>query len=175
MRSTGTRQTAKVIPIGVATSKKAATPGKVKRESEKKWGKAVMARGFQIVPSLLLRAQADLKLGGRQLAVLIHILDHWWEANRNPFPGKALIAQRMQLSERQVQRAIAGMERRGLIKRVPRYSRQGGQSSNYYSFAGLVAKLKTVEPAYRKADEELRAARRALQNSRARTVVAAAE
>ena len=175
MRDKGSRPAANVIPIGVATGKKAPTPGKAKKESEKKWGKPVMARGFQIIPSLLLRAQADLRLGGRQLAILVHILDHWWEANRIPFPSKALIAKRMQLSERQVQRAIATMERRSLIRRVARYSAQGGQSSNYYSFAGLVAQLKALEPAYRKADEELRARRRALERPRGRTVVAVAE
>lgn len=42
-------------------------PAKATKASEKKWGKAVMERGFCVVPSLLLRAQPRLKLTPTQL------------------------------------------------------------------------------------------------------------
>ncbi len=62
------------------------------RASEKKWGKEVIALGFCIVPSLLLRAQNRLGLNPTQLAVLMQLCDFWWERDRKPYPGKAVLA-----------------------------------------------------------------------------------
>jgi len=155
-----------VIPISAAKGKKPLTPGKAQKESEKMWGKEVMARGFLIIPSLLLRARARLGLDGRQLAILLHLAVHWWKAEQSPYPGKKIIAERMRLSSRQVQRAIAAMEKHGLVRRIARHSAQGGRTSNIYDLSGLVEKLKTLEPEFRKADEEAREAwarRRALE------------
>lgn len=44
-------------------------PAKDTRESEKKWGKAVMNLGFSILPSLIFRTQRRLGLSTTQLAV----------------------------------------------------------------------------------------------------------
>jgi hypothetical protein len=170
---------APVIPIGAAAKgKKALTPGKAKKESEKIWGRAVMARGFLIIPALLLRAQARLGLDGRQLAILLHLAVHWWKAGERPYPAKKTIAERMRLSTRQVQRAIAAMEKHGLVRRIPRRSVQGGGMTNFYDLSGLVAKLQALEPEFRKADEEARAARarrRALERPGRRASAAMAE
>jgi predicted transcriptional regulator len=156
------RGPAPVIPIGAAKGKKPLS-GRVKKESEKKWGRAVMARGFQIVPSILLRGQARLGLDSRQLTILLHLADHWWEAERDPYPSKKTLASRMGLTPRQVQRAIAAMETAGLVARVPRYAAQGGRLNNAYDLSGLVARLKEMEPVFRKADEEAKARRRAAE------------
>jgi hypothetical protein len=81
----------------------------------------------------------------------------------------------MRLSPRQVQRAIAAMEKHGLVTRIPRRSAQGGRMTNVYDLSGLVAKLKAFEPEFRKADEEARAQRRALERPGRRAPVVAAE
>ena len=130
------------------------------RASEKKWGKGVIALGFCIVPSLLLRAQNRLGLNPTQLAVLLQLCDFWWEHERKPYPGKARLAERLSLSPRQVQRYIAELETAGLVKRVQRRAPHGGKLTNIYDLGGLVARLKDLEPEFRKVDEDARKARR---------------
>ena len=56
--------------------------------AERKWGSRVMEQGYSIVPSLLFRAQRRLGLNATQLALLLHLADHWWARGRLPFPLK---------------------------------------------------------------------------------------
>src|ERR1035441_4409194 len=53
---------------------------------------------------------------------------------------------------RQVQRYITKLEKAGFVKRIERFSGRK-QTSNGYSLAGLVAKLKLLEPEFTKAKE----------------------
>ncbi len=120
-------------------------PPKAGRASEKKWGKQVMDLGFCIVPSLLLRAQQRLGLNPTQLAVLMQLCDFWWENARKPHPGKKLLAERLGLSERQVQRYIAELEQAGLVERIERRASHGGKMTNTYDLSGLVSRLKKLD------------------------------
>lgn len=137
-------------------------PPKAGRASEKKWGKQVMALGFCIVPSLLLRAQQRLGLNPTQLAVLMQLCDFWWEDARKPHPGKKLLAERLGLSERQVQRYIAELEQAGLVERIERRASHGGKMTNTYDLSGLVARLKKLEPEFRKVEEDVKTERKAV-------------
>lgn len=123
-------------------------------EADKKWGKPVMDLGFCIVPSLLLQQQHALKLKAQDLVVLLQIADHWWHADARPFPGKAELAMRLGITERQVQRIIAGLEKAGLVKREVRRNKYQARMSNYYNLDGLVQKLRELELQ----DRELKAA-----------------
>ena len=129
------------------------------RSSEQKWGKDVMKLGFCIVPSLLLRAQRRLGLNPTQLAVLLQLCDHWWDAERKPYPSKRLLAERLGLSPRQVQRHIADLECNGLVARIARQGAHGGKLSNIYDLSGLVDRLKSLEPDFRNVEERVRAER----------------
>jgi predicted transcriptional regulator len=134
------------------------------KESERIWGKDVMAQKFVIVPKLLLLAQARLGLDATQLNVLLHLIEHWWEAARRPYPSKQRIAKRMRVGPRTVQRAIAAMEKHGLVTRVPRTSsRHGGRTTNIYDLSGLVAKLKELAPEFKQEADAAAARRRALE------------
>lgn len=132
-----------VVPLPQRVSNKA---------SERKWGKAVCALGFSIVPSLIFRAQARLGLNATQLAVLLQLADYWWDQERHPFPSKKTLGERLQLSPRQVQRYIAELETAGFVKRVDRYAKHKGRLSNQYDLSGLVAKLKKLEPEFREVE-----------------------
>jgi len=133
------------------------SPDRPKKEgqqaSSKKWGKAVLGLGFCVIPSLLLRGQARLGISPVQLVILLHIIDHWWYAEQLPFPSKASIASRCNLSPRQVQRYLTELEDRGYIKRVDRFVDHKGQQSNYYDLTGLVAQLKKLEPEFSSVEE----------------------
>lgn len=122
-------------------------------ESEKKWGKAVCKLGFSVIPSLIFKAQARLGLSSTQLVVLLQLADHWWESDRHPYPSKATIAERLQLSPRQVQRQIEELEKAGFVKRVARYASHKGRQANQYDLSGLVERLKKLEPEFREVAE----------------------
>jgi predicted transcriptional regulator len=120
-----------------------------------------MDLGFCIVPSLLLRAQARLGLNPTQLAVLLHLVDHWWDVSRKPYPSKQRLADRLKLGPRQVQRYIAELEKAGLVQRLERSAPHRGKLSNAYDLSGLVQRLGEFEPDFRQVEEEVKANRRA--------------
>jgi predicted transcriptional regulator len=138
------------------------TPKKVDRTSEKKWGKAVMAQGFSIIPSLLLKAQRRLHLKPTELAILMHLADFWWDPERKPFPSKERLSDRLGINPRQIQWWIANLEKAGLVKRTQRYATHGGKLTNEYDLSGLVARLKEIEPDFREVEEQVRSKRRAV-------------
>ena len=133
------------------------------RMSERKWGRKVMeAKRFSIIPSLLLHAQARLKMTPTHLAIVMHLNDFWWAADRKPWPAKATLAERMGLSSRQVQRQMAELEKMGLIQRKARHGPHGGKLSNEYDLSGLVARLKELAPEFKAVEEEARKRHRAV-------------
>lgn len=70
-----------------------------RKSSEKKFGKPVLALGFCIVPSLMMKAQARLGLNPAQFNIIMQLADIWWDPERKPFPKKELLAERMGMSE----------------------------------------------------------------------------
>jgi predicted transcriptional regulator len=142
MTNTPQTDTAKVINLPL--------PKRTRNRAEDKWSPQVMKHGYTPLPNLLLRAQGKLKITPVQLNVLVQLAEHWWEADKDPFPAKERIATRMGKSPRQIQRYITQLEKRGLVKRIKRYSGRKAQTSNAYSLDGLVAKLKAVEPEFAK-------------------------
>ncbi|WP_433932962.1 helix-turn-helix domain-containing protein [Brevundimonas diminuta] len=141
---------------------KPAGKAKATRSSESKWGAEVMALGFCVLPSLIFRAQARLGLSPTQLAVLLQLADFWWDSGRKPFPKKADLAERLNLSDRQVQRHIADLELAGFVKRIERTYGRRGKISNEYDLSGLVTKLKALEPQYREVADEAKARKKAV-------------
>ncbi|EZP51360.1 helix-turn-helix domain-containing protein [Sphingomonas sp. RIT328] len=149
-------------PVAEANIEAAPKSKKMTGAAADKWGAKVMALGFCILPSLLLRAQRRLGLNPTQLAVLIQLADFWWDAGRKPFPKKADLAQRLGLSERQVQRIIVDLEEAGLVKRIERRASHRGKISNAYDLQGLVDKLAEIEPDFSDAAEAARLRREAV-------------
>ncbi|TAL83332.1 MAG: helix-turn-helix domain-containing protein [Rhodanobacter sp.] len=129
------------VPLKSATSA---------RTADAKWGKAVMSRGFVIVPSILLRAQGRLGLSGTQLAILLQLIDWWMDAGRHPWSSKETLAQRIGISERQLQRQVAALEIAGLVKRVEKITNHG-KRPNSYDLSGLVLRLKALAPEFKAA------------------------
>jgi predicted transcriptional regulator len=125
----------------MATKTKPADAAKTLRANERKWGKSLIKAGWTLIPNQLLERQAALGLDSIDLNILLHIMRHWWEADRLPFPSKATIAQCIKAHPRTVQRRIANLENSGFIKRVPRHHPERGRLSNEYDFAGLIGHL----------------------------------
>jgi hypothetical protein len=136
---------------------------KKKMRAEDKWSAKVMKLGYTPIPNLLLRGQAKLKLSPVHFNIVAQLLMHWWDADDYPYLAKETIATRMGKSPRQVQRYLTQLEKRGYLKRLPRYLGKKAQTSNAYSLDGLVAKLKTIEPEFTKVAEQARLKRKKLE------------
>ena len=132
-----------------------------RRSLEKRWTRDVIEPGFTLIPSVILRAQARLHINAVELAVLMHLIDHWWEDETMPFPSKRRLAERMSVSDKTVQRAIVRLEEEGLLKRHPRSHASGGQASNLYDLSPLVEKLKLIAKDMIEARMDAAATRRA--------------
>lgn len=135
---------------------------KAARASADKWGREVLDLGFCVLPSLVFRAQRRLGLNPTQLAVLLQLADFWWDAARKPFPKKVDLADRLGLSDRQVQRHIADLEKAGFVRRIERTASHRGKISNEYDLSGLVEKLKALAPEFREVAEEAKARKKAV-------------
>jgi DNA-binding MarR family transcriptional regulator len=132
-----------------------------KKESEKKWGKEVMALGYCIFPAILLQAQGRLGVSAQAMVVLLQLAEHWWKVDSKVFPSKETIADRVGLSTKQVQRHIKALEGKKLVRRVERYLPGRGRTTNQYDLSGLVARLKELEPEITKARKLASAATKA--------------
>jgi predicted transcriptional regulator len=137
------------------------------RRAEDKWSPQVLKLGYTPLPNLLLKAQGKLKITPMQFNVLVQVVEHWWEAERDPYPAKDTIARRMNKSPRQVQRYLTQLEDAGMIKRIARYSGKKAQINNAYSFDGLIKKLKALEPEFSKEAEQKRLRRKKLETAAA--------
>lgn len=104
-----------------------------------------MARGFTIIPNLLLSHQHALGLSSLHCMLLIHLTTYWWESDRNPYPSKSVLAQRMGISDRQVQRYVSDLVQAGFIRRQRESIRgKGGRMIVSFDLSGLVERLKTI-------------------------------
>jgi hypothetical protein len=108
--------------------------------------------GFQIVPNVLIRAQTKLGLDPIDLAILLNITLHWWRADELPYPRTSMIANRVGVSVRTVERRIEKMQDAGLIVRHPAEKTRDGLSVRRFDLSGLVERLK----AFARANLEMR-------------------
>ncbi|MDN7998158.1 helix-turn-helix domain-containing protein [Burkholderia multivorans] len=135
-----------------------ATPAEQAKQSEKKFGKAVASHGLFVAPALLLRAQARLNVNSTQMVVLLQLLDFWWAVDGSAHPSIATVAERIDLTPKQVQRTVNALVEKGLITRIHRTLPSGGKTSNQYKFDGLIVKLKQIEPDFEKVRKMKKAA-----------------
>jgi DnaD N-terminal domain len=113
--------------------------GKIAR---KKWGDSLDA-GFQIIPDVLFRCQAILGLEPIDVVILLNITTHWWEYDDLPYPRPSIIAKRMDVSTRTVERRIVELQKKGFLMRLaPQHKK--GKTVRPYDLSGLVEKLKVL-------------------------------
>jgi hypothetical protein len=82
----------------------------------------------------------QLDLTPREEQCVVRLLSH--RRNRSPiFPRIRVLAASMRCSERTVQRALAGLARKGVVTIVPRYRADDSQTSNLYVPGPVLAPL----------------------------------
>lgn len=155
MSSEATASATEIPPAAAATAETddltLPSPATSKSAMEQRWGKNVIKAGYTVVPSIILRAQARLHINAVELAVLLHLLDHWWDNAEMPFPSKKRVAERLGVSAKTVQRAMVALENEGLVRRVKRSNGNGGQASNLYDLTPLIERIRPI------ADEDIEA------------------
>lgn len=139
-----------------------------------KWGKPTMDQGFTVIPSVLLRSQARLQFKCNELAVLVHLIEHWWKPGSMPWPKKTTIAERLGVSIKTVQRAIVKLEKEKLIQRKDRYlPANKGRTSNEYDLSPLVERLNEIAVESAQADSEAKTKKWKINNQKPKAKKAA--
>ncbi|MBF0168020.1 MAG: helix-turn-helix domain-containing protein [Alphaproteobacteria bacterium] len=114
-----------------------------------KWHEAAEA-GFQIVPDVLLKNQAELGLSATDLVVLLNLTMHWWYKEQRPFPRSTTIARRMGVDVRTIQRSLVKLRERRLINQVVEQT-PGGEERQVCDLSGLQQQLSEIaktDPTY---------------------------
>ena len=109
---------------------------------ELKWGREVIRGGFTAMPTMLLQRQVEFGISPLQMNIILNVADHWFDARYLPFPSYSTLSRRIGCCVRQLQRAIKDLEARGFLERQVRFVAVKGQSSNYFSLAKLIEKLR---------------------------------
>ena len=109
---------------------------------EAKWGKTTLSRGWTGIPNVLIEQQRSLKLTPTDINILLILLKYWWDPNSPPYPSKRVIGEMIDREESTIRKCMVGLEKKGLIKRDPRFLSMGGQTSNKYLMDGLIERLK---------------------------------
>lgn len=104
-----------------------------------KWGEAARA-GFQPVPDALLVKQQELGLDSTDMLVLLNLTSYWWFKGRPPFARTNVIAGRMGVTPRTVQRSLKKLEKKGYIRREE-YETEDGSLVPALRLDGLIDKL----------------------------------
>ncbi|MBT3789694.1 MAG: hypothetical protein HOF94_15020 [Alphaproteobacteria bacterium] len=107
---------------------------------EQKWTKSAFNGGYTVLPHNLFKHAAKLGLRPIQQTVLFHLLDFWFSGSETSGPvSKGMLALRMGMQKRQVQRHLQSLEKLGLI--TSRYPKRPGLHAKIYNFEGLTKKL----------------------------------
>jgi len=107
-----------------------------------KWGVTALA-GFQQVPDALLMKQQALGLDALDVLVLLNITSFWWRGDQPPYLRPKLIAGRLDVTVRSVQRVLKKLEEKKLIRRG-RWTDQDGKSRPAVFLDGLLDQLATL-------------------------------
>lgn len=111
-----------------------------KAESVKKWG-AELSSKFTIVPTALIELHTALKMDAYDLAIIMLLVSHWWEAAALPFPSKKRMAAVVGIDESNIRKRVKKMEEKGLLLRKMRKTERARNKSSYYDMSGLVDQL----------------------------------
>lgn len=110
-----------------STEKKSGYP-----KSYEKWGIDVVKAGYTLLPNYLIYINKYLSKESRltpsEIFALFIILSNWWHPNKMPAASKKYLGERMNLSERQVQRILRGLEKKRVLRRYSGGDVTGGAS-----------------------------------------------
>lgn len=105
--------------------------------NRKKWTPQLMRAGWTVLPNVIIEKQAELGLDPIDINIVLHLAAFWWDPDIPPRPSKARMAQAMNVSPRTLQRRLARMDSKGLVRRIVRGS-PTSRHTNSYDLSGLI-------------------------------------
>ena len=98
--------------------------------------------------------------------LIIQIAKFWWEKEKAPSPSVQTLADNIGVTPRTIQRGLAGLEEKSYIEKTARYYTSCGQTSNTYTFKGLIKKCKELVTEEKAAIEQQEKAQRRRKTKR---------
>lgn len=106
------------------------------------WGGYAEQAGILRVSVHLLSGSRRLGLSDRELLWTLHVLSYQMRPDQPPFPGHALIARQMGISERTSKRCADSLARQGLLLKIDRGHKPDGRyNSKGLDFTPLFTKV----------------------------------
>ena len=109
---------------------------------EQKWSAAVIAAGYTVLPTIVLKRQKKLGLDSLDINIVMHLVSYWWKGGDFPFPSKRSLAAAIDVDPSTIRRRIKKLEAAGYINRVARKGANGISKTNRYDLSGLIDAIK---------------------------------
>ena len=108
------------------------------------WGDALVG-GFVAIPNALLHAQQELGLQSLDLLIIINVVSYWYKPESLPFPRPSLLAKRLGVTTRTVERRLQVLQSKGLVRRCDaQVNNRTRVKVREYDLGGLKEKLTPV-------------------------------
>lgn len=115
-----------------------------------KWGKEALSMGWAAIPSSLFFLQSQLQISPTGMNILVNLVMHWWGEEERPHPSQASLAARIGVSERTIQREIADLVEKGILrKKASPTHHPKFRGRNLYDLTPLVIQLNELAPIVR--------------------------
>lgn len=102
-----------------------------------RFGEEILEAGFTTVPNLVLRHYASLGITPAEMMFIIHVWEFWW-SEREPYPALSTIAERMQMTRRNVRKYVQSLREKNVLIVTERFD-DSGQTTSEYDFSPLIA------------------------------------
>lgn len=101
-----------------------------------RFGEEILDAGFTTVPNLVLRHYAHLGITPAEMMFTIHIWEFWW-TEKEPYPALSTIADRMNMTRRNVRKYVQSLRDKGMLIVTERFD-NSGQTTSEYDFSPLI-------------------------------------
>jgi hypothetical protein len=115
----------------MTTTKSPSTAQPSASRFERDWGRVIGPVGYTQVPEVLLVNHRRIGLSTLDLVVVLVIMRHW-RPGKPCWVAKTTLAAIVGVTPRAVQRRIAAMDKKGLLRRTERKHRYGDSDTNLY-------------------------------------------
>src|SRR5215211_4499656 len=109
-----------------------------------RFGNVILEEGFTVLPNILLRHQATLKLTSPEFNFIAQIWYHWW-SEKDAYPALTTVSKRMGVKDVGTLRRISkSLQKKGYLLVKDRVSPVRGQLSSEYDFSPLINLLEEL-------------------------------
>ena len=102
-----------------------------------RFGDSLLDAGFTAVPNIVLNSYAKLGILPSELIFILQIWQYWW-TDKLPYPPLRAIADKMQISKRQVLKYVSSLQEKGYLLVTHRYGDNGALLASEYDFSPLI-------------------------------------